>query len=173
LSEFLFLRPLETRDDILISIFSILFIHGINGGSQSTWTKDGCMWPKDLLPAKIPEARILTFGYDAKFIRTTAGASLRDIAKNLLFELAVNRTQIEVNLSTQFCFCLRKTDKTLMKLFKDRPLVFVCHSLGGIVVKQVICSTRRHSYHYLGFYIFTTHICLTRLGALLLKGFSS
>lgn len=69
------------------------------------------MWPKDLLPTQIPEARVLTFGYDAKFIRTTAGASLRDIAKNLLFELAVKRVQIEVEPSIHFVSAQLKRTK--------------------------------------------------------------
>lgn len=33
---------------------------------MGTWTKDGVLWPKKLLPKKIPSARILTYGYDAK-----------------------------------------------------------------------------------------------------------
>ena len=44
---------------------SILFVHGLFGSRTSTWTKNGVSWPKDLLPIDIPNARIMSFGYDA------------------------------------------------------------------------------------------------------------
>lgn len=50
---------------------SIVFIHGLKGHREKTWTarNNGAAvfepWPKTLLPSEIPTARILTFGYDA------------------------------------------------------------------------------------------------------------
>lgn len=46
---------------------SIIFIHGLTGDREKTWSaKDAASpWPQTLLPAKVPNARILTFGYNA------------------------------------------------------------------------------------------------------------
>ncbi len=46
---------------------SIIAVHGLAGGRISTWTdtKTGKMWLRDFLPSNIPEARIITFGYQA------------------------------------------------------------------------------------------------------------
>ena len=38
----------------------IVFVHGLGGTSQSTWTKDGVLWPRDLLGQEFPRARIMT-----------------------------------------------------------------------------------------------------------------
>jgi protein SERAC1 len=46
---------------------SIIFIHGLTGDREKTWTTKGAVtpWPQTILPSKIPNARVLTFGYDA------------------------------------------------------------------------------------------------------------
>ena len=42
-------------------------MHGLTGDREKTWkTKNAITsWPQTLLPSKVPDARILTFGYDA------------------------------------------------------------------------------------------------------------
>jgi len=45
---------------------SIVAIHGLDGHRQESWkAKNGVLWLRDLLPKKIPDARILSYGYDA------------------------------------------------------------------------------------------------------------
>jgi hypothetical protein len=46
---------------------SILFIHGLTGDREKTWTAKNTSepWPRTLLPSKVPNARVLTFGYNA------------------------------------------------------------------------------------------------------------
>lgn len=42
----------------------IIAIHGFNGHKEKTWTQlNNQLWLKDFLPAKLPKARIFTFGY--------------------------------------------------------------------------------------------------------------
>ena len=76
-------------------------------------------WPKTLLASKLPNARILTFGYDADIVHFTKAAgqnTVRDHGKNLMSDLSMLRYQ---------------TKST------DRPIIFVAHSLGGLVSKTV------------------------------------
>ena len=49
---------------------SIIFIHGLTGDREKTWTAKNATapWPQTLLPSKISNARVLTFGYDASVI---------------------------------------------------------------------------------------------------------
>jgi protein SERAC1 len=46
---------------------SIIFVHGLTGDREKTWTAKSASapWPRTLLPSKVPNARVLTFGYDA------------------------------------------------------------------------------------------------------------
>jgi hypothetical protein len=76
-------------------------------------------WPKDLLPNDLPKCRICTWGYnvDLNLVRRdTSTATVFQHAKNLLSDVA---------------------DARMSKEEKTRPLIFVAHSLGGIVVKDV------------------------------------
>lgn len=57
----------------------IVFVHGLFGHRENTWTgrqnKD-ILWPRDLLPADVPNARILTFGYDADVVKRGSDAQV-------------------------------------------------------------------------------------------------
>ncbi|KAI1322516.1 NACHT and WD domain protein [Xylariaceae sp. FL0255] len=71
----------------------IVFIHGLGGTSRLTWSKNKSpelFWPLTFLPLE-PDlclARILTFGYNANFLRSgNVSTSILDFAKALLFDL--------------------------------------------------------------------------------------
>lgn len=75
-------------------------------------------WPKDLLAADFPMARIMTFGYNTKVTEGFQAANQGNIfshARDLLYALVAKR---------------RKS--------ANRDLVFIAHSLGGILVKEVL-----------------------------------
>ncbi|KAK0758881.1 hypothetical protein N5P37_008367 [Trichoderma harzianum] len=80
-------------------------------------------WPADLLPKECPNSRILVFGYDSKVTKYTAGEvnqnNILSHSKDLLFALSRQRDL-------------------------DRPLVFVAHSLGGIIVKEMLAGSSLH-----------------------------
>ncbi|CCA73457.1 related to kinesin light chain [Serendipita indica DSM 11827] len=47
-------------------IVDIVAIHGLQGHREKTWTTDnGILWLQHLLPSDLPNARILSYGYDA------------------------------------------------------------------------------------------------------------
>ncbi|KAF4893329.1 Protein SERAC1 [Colletotrichum fructicola] len=109
--------------DVLVDI---VFVHGLTGNREKTWTAHGATepWPKMLLPAEIPDARILTFGYDADVVNLKDVVSTNRIANHswkLLTDLARVRENDETN---------------------NRPIIFVCHSLGGLVCEDALVTSR-------------------------------
>lgn len=99
-----------------------MFIHGLTGNRETTWThKNGTFWPS-LLGDDIENARVMTFGYDADVVRLwgTAGSNnLRNDGKDLAFDVSNLRTDCE-----------------------ERPIIFVAHSLGGLVCEQALLICR-------------------------------
>lgn len=73
-------------------------------------------WPADLLPDVCENARILTFGYDTKVTKYTSGPT--------------NMNTI-LSHGKDFLFSLGR------HIVSGRPLIFIAHSLGGILVKEV------------------------------------
>jgi hypothetical protein len=75
-------------------------VHGLNGHREKSWTdKSGILWLRDLLPLQLPNARVLTFGYDADTLKLTPGVSqlgLSDHAASLVAELLRVRADPEV-----------------------------------------------------------------------------
>ncbi|KAJ5626814.1 tetratricopeptide and DUF676 domain protein [Penicillium herquei] len=111
-------RPQSTAND-QVNV-DIVLVHGLNGDAFSTWTVEKpkrCFWPGDLLPPLLPNARIMTFGYNANLFHESVDGRIAEFAENLLAELHAERGDIPDHV--------------------DRPLIFICHSLGGIVVKRV------------------------------------
>ncbi|KAM5371215.1 hypothetical protein ACJZ2D_008135 [Fusarium nematophilum] len=104
------------------------------GHRENTWratTADKTKlqpWPKALLPAKFQRARIFGFGYDSRVIdmKQVGGKvspkAIGDHAKELTACLAHER---------------RRTDTT------QRQIIFVCHSLGGLVCKDAILHSKQ------------------------------
>ncbi|KAL9110216.1 MAG: hypothetical protein Q9227_005277 [Pyrenula ochraceoflavens] len=60
----------------------IVFIHGIQGSPERTWTAKApskTFWPLDLLPRDCPYARIMTFGYDSVVTRGLKAVNQNDL----------------------------------------------------------------------------------------------
>lgn len=70
------------------AIADIIFVHGLNGGSQSTWSKgnnEANFWPKSWLPMDdaFCDVRIHSFGYSSGLSRESV-LNVRDFASSLL-----------------------------------------------------------------------------------------
>jgi protein SERAC1 len=95
---------LSFSSQLRIDVKSIIAVHGIDGHPMKSWTTasiddwDQTMWLKDLLPDRIPEARIMTFGFDfsSSLEEALSTRSIRENAKALLEALHHARNSIEV-----------------------------------------------------------------------------
>lgn len=96
----------------------VIAIHGLNGHYQKTWTDGGFNWLRDCLPPYVARARIMSFGYDSRVAFSTSVGNIDRFADQLLSYIARER-----RTEAQRC----------------RPMVFVAHSLGGLVLK-LVCS---------------------------------
>ena len=95
---------------------------GISGEAESkVELPSDVYWPADLAPMAAPDSRIFTYGYDTKVphraVRQGSKNTVRDHAWDLL-------TTLEL---------LRRAPSE-----ERRPVLFVAHSLGGIVVKDAL-----------------------------------
>jgi hypothetical protein len=157
-----------------------VFVHGFTGHPERTWTHKGevpngryghnddgerppkirklypsalshnnrsgirnvVYWPRDLVPITVPNARVLTYGYDTH-IRHWLGSAVN---KSTLYDMAWD---FLVSLETA-----RRFDPS-------RPLLFIAHSLGGIVVKEALRRSRgceTYQCHLRGIYEYTSGI---------------
>jgi hypothetical protein len=69
-------------------------IHGHGGHWKTSWTDrdSGTFWLQHILPKFMPEARVITFGYDAS---DALAISVEDIGMNLMSGLGqLRRTEV-------------------------------------------------------------------------------
>lgn len=98
-------------------------------------------WPRDLLPARLPQARIWTWGYDVdinNLLSATSQLSVFRHADALLSDLA-------------------DLDNSLTS--KPVHFVFVAHSLGGLVVKDALNKSRSSRTYVSKIYNTTGGVC--------------
>ena len=104
----------------------IVFVHGLTGNAYNTWLhKDTKIhWPSALLKQDIPDARVLSFGYDADIVgfwNPASNSRLSNHAENMVGAL------------------VRKRERTNTE---TRRLLFVAHNLGGLVVEYALNHSR-------------------------------
>lgn len=96
---------------------SIIFVHGLTGNRENTWThSNGIFWP-NLLANDFPKARIMTYGYDVDVFRSSKASSDR------LYE---HGQSLGYSIVSQRIEC------------SNRPILFIAHSLGGLVCQQTL-----------------------------------
>ena len=99
-------------------------VHGLNAlnkelHAEATWTVDGKLWLRDFLPHLLPNVRVLLFAYNSNVAFETSTVGIREAADSLLNWLILYRI-----------------DRA------KRPLVFIAHSLGGLVVKRALVTAK-------------------------------
>ncbi|KAF2967343.1 hypothetical protein GQX73_g6206 [Xylaria multiplex] len=146
----------------------IVFVHGLQGHPEKTWTYtgntdrqvgkrsirdkllrrtsgkaieqsitgDSVFWPRDLLASSgdFAQSRILVWGYDTQVAHFFSASDQQNISQH----------------GNNFLIALQQERKEDPK----RPLLFVAHSLGGIIVKVALRNSRgsKHQPQYLSIY---------------------
>ncbi|KAL8974760.1 MAG: hypothetical protein Q9197_000996 [Variospora fuerteventurae] len=100
---------------------TIAFLHTREDHGEAPMTQVGpsIFWPRDLLPSVIQDVRIFTWGYDADIdgFGSASQNTIHQHAGSLLSDLADQRETSE---------------------HYRKPIIFVVHSLGGIIVKAAL-----------------------------------
>ncbi|PMD25421.1 hypothetical protein NA56DRAFT_435063 [Hyaloscypha hepaticicola] len=109
-----------------------VFVHGLNprgrrNHAYETWTyaEGRAPWPYELLPQDFPNARIWIFGYNSNVTSGGSGANISDHANSLLNVLQRMREESPEDPSRI-------------------PIIFLGHSLGGLVIKQALLNAKEN-----------------------------
>lgn len=107
------------------STADIVFVHGLTGNSYKTWSfeENGVHWPSMLLKEDIRNVRILAFGYDADVV-------------HWWHQVSQNR------LSSHAEALVGALERHRRGKSKDKKVIFVAHSLGGLVVEDALRLSR-------------------------------
>lgn len=117
----------------------VVFVHGLRGGPFKTWRlsedksstksglvekideeagKQGTFWPGEWLAVDFPNARLFSLKYKTNLTQWSgASLPLQEVSSMML-------------------------EKLVAAGIGDRPVVFVTHSMGGLVVKQMLFQAR-------------------------------
>jgi hypothetical protein len=102
-----------------LTLISIIFVHGLAGNREKTWThKKGTFWPQHLLARDFSSTRIMTFGYDVdvtKLSTFTSSNRIYDHGQSLAYALVSQREKCST-----------------------RPILFIAHGFGGLVCQQAL-----------------------------------
>jgi len=131
---------------------SIVFVHGLRGSARGSWAakpdfakkqvslakkvtsvfhewkgnskEKDVFWPEEFLAQDIPEARLYTYGYDASvslFFDRSEDKSIYGIGRDLVHKTAIVRSKDIYGDGRK----------------RSVPIIFIAHSLGGLVVEAV------------------------------------
>ncbi len=117
----------KINDHIDCAIGDIIFIHGLGGNGEETWTtktsvledgkaKDLPSYFPLLLAKDFPKTNIWALDYSAKSSNWEDSSNFNELPR----------------------LCIEIHEYLIGKGIGNRPLIFISHSLGGIVVKQLM-----------------------------------
>ncbi|KAL8166032.1 hypothetical protein V2J09_007531 [Rumex salicifolius] len=127
-------------------LLDVVFVHGLRGGPFKSWRisedksstksglvekidqeagKQGTFWPGEWLSADFPHARLFSLKYKSSLTQWSgASLPLQEVSSMLL-------------------------EKLIAAGIGSRPVVFVTHSMGGLVVKQMLHQAREQNLDHL------------------------
>jgi hypothetical protein len=106
----------------------------LEGHPSHTWENDDkCCWPKDLLPTKIEGARILSFGY-ASLLSPALAENLKKL------DASQDHYPLTFGAFGRLLYSHLVYVREALGFPNSPPIIFVAHSLGGMVVRSVSCK---------------------------------
>ena len=117
-------------------------MHGLQGRWENHWcSTDGrIVWPRDLLPLEIPSARIFCYGYDVLALpelrMETVSRGFREFLR-----LYMNTRERVLLTYGWLAFGILSTDLDP----QDIPIVFIAHSLGGLLLLNALHLEQENS----------------------------
>ncbi|KAI5779614.1 hypothetical protein EDC01DRAFT_671014 [Geopyxis carbonaria] len=126
-TNFLGLTPLNSDPNPVVDIVAV---NGLAGHAYGSWMAEGNskMWLKDFLAQDMLHAgyhtRILTYGYDSTLFGDTGNsdASIHEFARHFLEAVKDARNKPQE---------------------AHRPIIFIAHSLGGLVLKHALAEASK------------------------------
>jgi hypothetical protein len=119
--DFIGFTPLSNPADANVDVIAVTGLGGHALGSFRS--ADGIsVWLRDFAPEDIPRARFITYGYDTGIVASNNNQGVHELARTLLDGLATFRQRTQT---------------------QQRPLLFVCHSLGGVVLKEALVMSSK------------------------------
>ncbi|KZL84934.1 ankyrin repeat-containing protein [Colletotrichum incanum] len=102
----------------------IIAVPGLGSHALGSWKSPHSddVWLRDFLPQDVPNIRVLLYGYDTTLPGSLSKQSIEDLG-GILVERIV---------------AFRARDGTTR-----RPLIFIGHSLGGLLIKEALIRARR------------------------------
>ncbi|KAK3947252.1 hypothetical protein QBC32DRAFT_93420 [Pseudoneurospora amorphoporcata] len=153
------LKVLYQPKDKSSAKLDIVAVHGIGAHPDHTWSEDiapqksdpseqdtkersSCYvnWLADptMLPSALPKARIMRYGYMSKWFGTDATqTNVNIVAPKLLMELKLER---------------KLGGEGPPSDMEKRPLLFIAHCFGGLVVMQALLEAARNPKDWPGIY---------------------
>ncbi|KAA8911998.1 hypothetical protein FN846DRAFT_358793 [Sphaerosporella brunnea] len=118
-SRFYDLTPLNTPKGEIIA--DVVAVTGLVGHAFGSWRNRDTnkMWLKDFLPIDVQGFRIMTYGYNSNLIGNIVDDTVVDYRRQFIHTLCNARRGIE-----------------------DRPIIFIGHGLGGILILQALLHCR-------------------------------
>ncbi|KAG9699739.1 serine carboxypeptidase, partial [Aureobasidium melanogenum] len=124
-----------STDEQLMRQVDIVAVHGLMGHWANTWNSGNShgdsMFLRDRIPSDLSRigvrARIFSYGYDSAVVFSKSAATIDQAAIMLLSRLLGKRRTSEE---------------------KGRPIIFIAHSLGGLVVKQAMIQAWTRNEYY-------------------------
>ncbi|KAI1357730.1 hypothetical protein F5Y08DRAFT_142949 [Xylaria arbuscula] len=119
-TDFLGFTPLNNLEDVTDRKIDCIVVSGLSSHPFGSWKDRGgqFMWLVDDVGCIPSNVRLLLYGYDTSLLASRSFQGVADIGERLSNSIRSIRAHPSI---------------------EPRPLVFISHSLGGLVVKETIC----------------------------------